>query len=123
LGNTDDEEGRAVRIATMVLSLILMLVVGAQSCAVSIGDSLGNAKASTQSGVIGLLIAFLFLVAGAFALSFPLVSGLFGLIAESTTSFSDLTIWGVVSLILAVFSFFGWREKRRRRREEAARVV
>jgi hypothetical protein len=119
-----------VRIATMVLSLILMLVVGAQSCAVSIGDSLGNAKASTQGGVIGLLIAFLFLVAGAFALSFPLVStiaflvsGLFGLIAGSTTSFSDLTIWGVVSRILAVFSFFGWREKRRRRREEAARVV
>jgi Flp pilus assembly protein TadB len=30
---------------------------------------------------------------------------------------------GVVSLILAVFSFFGWREKRKRRREEATRVV
>jgi hypothetical protein len=29
----------------------------------------------------------------------------------------------VVSLIPAVFSFFGWREKRKRRREEAARVV
>jgi hypothetical protein len=28
-----------------------------------------------------------------------------------------------VSLILAVFSFLGWREKRKRRRNEAARVV
>jgi hypothetical protein len=67
---------------------------------------------------------------GAFALVFPLVSlaafvlaGLLGLAGGGTTSFGDLAIWGVASLILAVFSFFGWREKRKRRREEAARVV
>ena len=41
----------------------------------------------------------------------------------TSTSFGDLTIWGVVSLILAVLSYFGWREKRKRRHEEAARVV
>jgi hypothetical protein len=59
-------------------------------------------------------MALLFLIAGAFALVFPLVSmiaflisGFFGLAAGATTSFSDLTIWGVVSLILAVLSFFG----------------
>jgi hypothetical protein len=119
-----------VRIATMILSLILMLVVGAQSCAVSIGDEMLGEKAATQGGPIGLVMAFLFLVGGAFALAFPLVSlvsfvlaGLLGLAGGGTTSFGDLTIWGVVSLILAVFSFFGWREKRKRRREEAARVV
>jgi hypothetical protein len=119
-----------MRIATMILSLILMLVVGAQSCAVSIGDAALDTKASTQGGPIGLVMAFLFLIGGAFALAFPLVSliafvlsGLLGLAAGSTTSFGDLTIWGVLSLILAVLSFFGWREKRKRRREEAARVV
>jgi hypothetical protein len=65
-----------------------------------------------------------------FALAFPLVSliafffaGVFGLAGGASTSFGDLTIWGVVSLILAVLSYFGWREKRKRRREEAARVV
>jgi membrane protein implicated in regulation of membrane protease activity len=75
-------------------------------------------------------MALLFLIAGAFALVFPLVSmiaflisGFFGLAAGATASFSDLTIWGVVSLILAVFSFFGWREKRRRRAESESRVV
>jgi uncharacterized membrane protein len=41
----------------------------------------------------------------------------------SVSSFGDLTIWGVVSLILTVLSYFGWREKRKRRREEGARVV
>jgi membrane protein implicated in regulation of membrane protease activity len=75
-------------------------------------------------------MAFLFLVGGSFALVFPLVSlvafvlsGILGLAGGASTSFGDLTIWGVVSLILAVFSYFGWREKRKRRREEAARVV
>jgi hypothetical protein len=48
-----------VRIATMILSLILMLVVGAQSCAVSLGDAALNTKASTQGGPIALFMAFL----------------------------------------------------------------
>jgi len=119
-----------MRIATMILSLILMLVVGAQSCAVSLGDAALNTKASTQGGPIGLFMAFLFLVGGAFALAFPFVSvlafgfaGIVGLAGGASTSFGDLTVWGIVSLILAVFSYFGWREKRKRRREEAARVV
>ena len=119
-----------MRIATMILSLILMLVVGGQSCAVSFGEAALGTKAAQQGGPIGLVMAFLFLVGGAFALAFPLVSliafsfaGVFGLAGGASTSFGDLTIWGVVSLILAVFSYFGWREKRKRRREEAARVA
>jgi hypothetical protein len=118
-----------MRIATMIISLILMLVVGGQSCAVSFGEAALGTKAAQQGGPIGLVMAFLFLVGGAFALAFPLVSliafffaGVFGL-AGASTSFGDLTIWGVVSLILAVLSYFGWREKRKRRREEAARVM
>jgi hypothetical protein len=31
-----------MRIATLILSLILMLIVGAQSCAVSVGESVLN---------------------------------------------------------------------------------
>jgi hypothetical protein len=119
-----------VRIATMILSLILMLLLGAQSCAASLGGAALKAKGIEQGGAVGILMTFLFLIGGAFALSFPLVSmlafffaGVFGLAGGASTSFGDLTIWGVVSLILAVFSYFGWREKRKRRREEAARVV
>src|SRR5215213_9247898 len=55
----------AVRIATLILSLILMLVVGAQSCAVSLGDAVLGTKAAEQGGPIGLVMAFLFLVGGA----------------------------------------------------------
>jgi membrane protein implicated in regulation of membrane protease activity len=42
-------------------------------------------------------------------------AGIIGLAGGASTSFSDLTIWGGVSLILAVLSYFGWREKRERR--------
>jgi uncharacterized membrane protein len=99
LGN---KGGRDVRIATMIISLILMLVVG------------------------GPVV----LIGGAFALAFPFVSvlafffaGIIGLAGGASTSFGDLTIWGVVSLVLTVLSYFGWREKRKRRREVATRVV
>lgn len=114
----------------MIISLILMLIVGAQSCAVSVGDAALETKAAEQGGPLGILMAFMFLIGGAFALVFPLVSlasfllaGLVGVAAGSTTSFSDLTFWGIVSFILAVLSFFGWREKRRRAAESAARVT
>jgi uncharacterized membrane protein len=50
-------------------------------------------------------------------------AGIIGLAGRASTSFGDLTFWGVVSLILTVLSYFGSREKRKRRREEAARVV
>jgi membrane protein implicated in regulation of membrane protease activity len=86
-------------------------------------------KAAEQGWPIGLFVAFLFLIGGAFALVFPFVcvlaffAGLMGLAGGASNSFGDLTVWGVVSLILAVLSYFGWREKRKRRREEAARVV
>src|SRR5215211_3949662 len=85
----------------MIISLILMLVVGAQSCAVSLGDAALNTKAATQGGPIGLFMAFLFLVGGAFALAFPFVSvlafffaGIFGIAGGASTSFGDLTVWG-----------------------------
>jgi membrane protein implicated in regulation of membrane protease activity len=114
----------------MILGLILMVIVGLQSCAVSFGGSLGNRQGMEEGGSVGLPIALLFLVGAAFALVFLLVSllsflvaGLLGLAAGATIPFTDLTIWGVVSLVLAVLSFFGWREKRRRREESRSRVT
>jgi hypothetical protein len=119
-----------VRIATMILGLILMVIVGLQSCAVSFGGSLANRQGVEEGGAVGVVIALLFLVGAAFALVFPLVSlvcfalgGILGLAAGATTPFTDLTIWGVVSLVLVVLSFFGWREKRKRRAESQSSVA
>ena len=80
-----------MRIATMIISLILMLVVGAQSCAVGLGDAALQTKAAEQGGPIGLFTAFLFLIGGAFALAF-FFAGIIGLAGRASTSFGDLTV-------------------------------
>jgi hypothetical protein len=42
-----------VRIATMILGLILMVIVGLQSCAVSFGGSLANRQEVEEGGAVG----------------------------------------------------------------------
>jgi hypothetical protein len=90
-----------VRVATTILSLVLMVVVGVQSCAVYLGGSAMGEPTTAEGGALGLLVALLFLVGGAFAMPRPLVSfvaflasSVFGLAGGATTSFGDLTIWG-----------------------------
>ena len=108
-----------MRIATMIISLLLMVVVGLQSCTVYVGGSATGQEKLSQGGAVGLLVAFLFLIAGAFALAFPLVSliafvlaALMALVAYSV-GFSDMWIWAIVAVVLAAMSFFGFREKRK----------
>ncbi len=116
-----------MRVATTILSLALMLLVGAQSCAATVGGVLDQDPGLMNDAPIGFLVAFLFLVGGAFAFGLPLVSlivfvvaGLLALLVGTTSEFSDLAFWGVVSFVLAGLSFFGMREKRRR--SQAPRV-
>ena len=67
-----------------------------------------------------MLVAFLFLIGGAFAIAFPLVSlasfalaTFLAMLASIATEFSDMTIWAFLSLVLAVMGFFGFREKQK----------
>jgi hypothetical protein len=117
-----------VRIAVTILSLGLMLVIGFQSCAATIGGSMGQDQSTSNAGAMGFVVVFLFLIAGAFAMSFPIVSvvafllaGTIALAAGFSSDFADLTIWGFVALGLAVMSYFGHREKQRRRAEQRVR--
>ena len=97
-----------MRVATLILGLVLMVLLDLQSCAATVGDAIANTPTSQQGGSLGIFMAALFLIGAAFALYLPLVSfvsfliaGLVGLLAGSSTSFADLTIWGIASLILA----------------------
>ncbi len=116
-----------MRIATLILGLVLMTVVGLQSCAIYIGGAALQEQATSDSGALGLFLAFLLLVGAAFVLFFPwisvvsfLIAGLVGLSGGSSTDFTDLTIWGIVAFVLAALSLLGVREKRRR--AQSARV-
>jgi uncharacterized membrane protein YjfL (UPF0719 family) len=41
------------------------------------------------------------------------LAGLLGFAAASSGSFSDMTVWAVIALILAVGTFFSWRSGRK----------
>lgn len=106
-----------MRLATLILGLILMGIVGCQSLIGYVGASALGRETFQQAGALGLFIALLFLVGAAFAMGKPIVSvvsfalaAFLGLVGGATTPFKDLTVWGVVSLILAGTSFLGHRE-------------
>lgn len=106
-----------MRIAVMVIALCLVLIIGAQSCAVGVGSSMLGDKATSDAGAFGVLLAFLFVLGAAFVLRAPGVSaaifiggGVLALGAGSAGAFKDLLVWGVLSIVLGIMALFGRRE-------------
>jgi hypothetical protein len=92
-------------------------VIFLQSCTVSLGGSILAEEATQQGGSVGIFVALLFLVGGAFAFGVPkasfvvmLLAGLFSVAAGATTPYKDMTIWGVIAFILAIMSLIGSRK-------------
>ncbi len=108
-----------MRIAVLIISLCLTAIVGLQSCTIMAGGSILHDEATSGSGAIGVLVAFLFVLGAAFVMGLPRVSevifavaALFGFMAAS--NYPDMNIWGGVALILAAMSHFGVRELRKK---------
>ncbi len=121
-----------MRVAVMVISLVLMLVIVFQSLASALGGGLSSNAADkagfSEGAVAGFCVAFLFLLGDAFAIGLPrtatvmfLIAGIVGLAAGGSTKYHDLSVWGVIALALSVMSFIGWRGKRRAQIKERAR--
>ena len=115
-----------MRIAVMIISLCLVMIIGVQSCTVGVGGELSGDEALSEGGAAGVGVAFLFLIGGAFALGVPVVSVIvFGLAAlagfsvGASTEFEDMTVWGSIALVLAVLSVFGMREKKKKAMEKS----
>jgi hypothetical protein len=113
----------------MILALILMIPQGLQAFLVLAASGLDS-----DGRFWGIGAAFLYLIAGAFALAEPtvslvvfLIAAFFSFVAATTDpSYSDAWMWLGVSLILAVMSYFARREKIRGRpahaRQQAEQV-
>lgn len=108
-----------MRIASLIIGLVLLIVVGLQSCTVMVGGGLANRKELAGSGTVGVLVAFLFLLGAAFALKMPrtaavmfALAGLFGWIG-GVAGFGDLKVWGSAAFILAGMAAWGSREDRK----------
>ena len=127
-----------MRLATLIISLFLMLIAGVQSCAVAVGggiaEDLSTAAKDKQeaqdiagAGGLGVLAALMWLVGAAFVMSKPRTAmWLFGVaslfwLGAGAAGFSDAFIWMVASIIFAVMSWRGTKEKASKDEEERAR--
>ncbi|MBX5202425.1 hypothetical protein [Rhizobium sp. NZLR1] len=110
-----------MKIAIGIIGIFLGLLVLMQSCAVTAGSGLLQDKATGGAAAIGMLVGLLFFIAGAFSFALPLVGAImfglaaaFAFLASTQGSFSDLTIWGFIALVLAVMTFFSWHSGKKK---------
>jgi hypothetical protein len=115
-----------MRVAILVVSLCLAMIIALQSCGVMIGAGILDKQETASSGAAGIALAFLFVLGAAFALGIPIISciifafgAVLGFVAAAESEFTDLKFWASVSAILALMSLFGFFELRRKKRREA----
>lgn len=117
-----------MRIAVLIIGLVLMLGLFFQSLTINVLGDVANDEDISGAGAIGVFVALLWLIAIAVVIPKPRISvgifvagGLLALLGGTTTEFSDLIIWAVISFFLAVLSYFGYRGKRKLELKEATR--
>ena len=110
-----------MRIAVLIIGLCLVMLVGIQSCAVMVGGNLIEDQDVSGAGALGIMVSFLFILGSAFVMSHPkasmiifLAAAFFAFFGGSLSEFSDLYFWSFVSLALAVMSYFGIKEKKKK---------
>ncbi len=107
-----------MRIAVLIIGLVLTLGLFIQAFVIfGLSDAI-NQQNTEQAGAIGVLMAFMWLVSCGLVLPLPrlsmvlfVVAGLLGFAAAG--DYPDLAVWGGISLVLAVFCYFGYRGKRK----------
>jgi hypothetical protein len=117
-----------MRIATLIISLIVSLAMGVQSCAVYAAGSIGadlsegsekaNMEDTSGAGAVGMFAALLWIIGAGFVLAKPKVStwlfsiaAVFCVLGGAAGEFSDLYIYAVASVLFALASWRGIAEK------------
>ena len=110
-----------MRIAVIILALCLTMILGVQSCTITLGGSILDNQADADAGRMGLVLAFIFVLGAALTWGFPRSSGtLFvaggavAMLVGLSGTFHDLAVWGGGSIILGIMAFAGSRELKRR---------
>lgn len=118
-----------MKIATGIIGLVLMVIIAIQSILVDIGGSITHNTGYSQGGSVGIFVALLFLIAGAFAFSKSFVSMIvfflafiLGVAVGATTGYTDMTIWGVVSIILSGLCLLTWLSDKKKKRANPTNI-
>lgn len=123
-----------MRLATLIISLVLTLVVWFQSCAAMVGGGLGEefgtaaekreARELSDASGAGLIAGILWVVGAGLVIARPNIARWVFLAAAPILliagggGYQDAYVWAVVSLIFTAMAWRGIGE--RRRKEEAA---
>jgi vacuolar-type H+-ATPase subunit I/STV1 len=113
-----------MRIAVLIIGIVLGFIIMVQSFSAGVLGEVGNNDDISDAGAGGVWVAIFWIIASALAIAFPMASVvLFGFASAiafgiaGTSDFEDMWVWGGIGILLAIFSFFGWRGKRKDRRE------
>ena len=115
-----------MRVATLIIGLMLVLGLFIQSALVGGLSEMAGDEGSSSAAAVGVLMALIWIFGCALVIPFPRIAlGLFVLAGvlgfAASSEFPDLGAWGGISMVLALFSFFGWRGQRKADRRERER--
>ncbi len=102
-----------MRIAVLIISLVLMLVVFFGSCFVGCVASMDQDDTLLESTAFGFIIAVILLLGGAFALGVPLLSVAVFALAFIMSLANGQNVFAGITGILGIMSLLGFFELRR----------
>lgn len=111
-----------MRIAVLVIGLVFAPLIAVPSCTISFTGEISGNEALSEVGAAGVGIGFLFVLGAAFVIGIPKASTAIFILA-TFTGFGLLNnaearefawFWGFSSLALAIMSYFGIREKKKK---------
>jgi hypothetical protein len=105
--------------AVLILSIICMIFIFVQSWFLSLGGSYFDFATMFQGGIVGKILALLF-IAGGIAIMFKpqvamvvyFLGGAAGVLASMFIEYQDLFLWGIVALVLGLMSYLFNREEK-----------
>ena len=129
LGSGTTQPENNVRVATLAIGIAMALMLVTQPWMASPSADLGTDEVTSTAAGAGTMIALTRILASALVIPSPLASTILfsvtafvGLILAAG-AFSDLRLYGVTAVALAVTSLLGWRAKRQRDEDDAIERV
>ena len=109
-----------MKIAAGLVSILFSVIVFLQSFVLSVGGGIFADEAASSGGAVGILVALLFFVAGAFAFALPkiamvisVITAFFAFMNWVGGDFPDMGAWAVLALCLAVIEYFAGRKAKK----------